>query len=484
MIDNWQIPEEFQNRMKELLGKEYDAFLDALMNDKVQALRINTQKINLTDGKDRLTNAGFHLTQVPWEETGFQYQGDTDQPGKHPYHEAGLYYIQEPSAMAPVHFLEAQPGEKILDLCAAPGGKSTQIASAMQGEGILVSNEINGQRAKILSLNIERLGIRNCMVTSMSPQQLAERFEGYFDRILVDAPCSGEGMLRKSQEARNEWSMENIRLCAERQKEILDCAERMLAADGRIVYSTCTFAPEEDEESISGFLERHPDFTLKQIAPEYGMVSGKIPGTIRLFPHKLQGEGHFLAVMERGSFAENGAAAADENDNSRYRSNYCPNGLQKGIPEKSCKPWLEFRKQFLKEDVNLDGIFFLYGEQLYLAPEGMPNTDHLKCLRPGLHLGTIKKDRFEPSHALALALRPEDVLFTLNLNAEDPQLKGYLNGQTISMGSADLTLQQESGFTTGNGWNLICVNGISLGWGKLAGHVMKNHYPKGLRINY
>ena len=231
------LPVEFLNRMEKMLGDDYRAFLESYDNEKYSSLRYNPLKGHK---EEFLKNYTFDLSPVSWEENGFYYDHE-DKPGKHPYHEAGVYYIQEPSAMAPVHFLNPMPGDVVLDLCAAPGGKSTQIGARMQGKGILVSNEIHPQRAKILSENMERMGIANGIVLNESPDRLAKSFPDFFDKILVDAPCSGEGMFRKNEDAMEEWSLENVRLCAKRQDEILDCAANMLKAGGRIVFSTCTF---------------------------------------------------------------------------------------------------------------------------------------------------------------------------------------------------------------------------------------------------
>lgn len=255
------LPQDFAERMKDMLKEDYDAFLKSYENEKYQALRVNPLKAKDAAVEEK---APFSLTKVPWAAHGFYYDS-ADQPGKHPYHEAGVYYIQEPSAMAPAEYLEAKPGERILDLCAAPGGKSTQIGAALNGEGLLISNEIHPARAKILSENIERMGIRNAIVTNETPEHLSEIFVEYFDRILVDAPCSGEGMFRKNEDAMTEWSKENVTLCAERQDGILSHAASMLRPGGRLVYSTCTFAPEENEGSISRFLEKHPEFSIVEI---------------------------------------------------------------------------------------------------------------------------------------------------------------------------------------------------------------------------
>lgn len=472
------LPLQFMERMQEMLKEEYPLFLESYEKQNYQSLRVNPLK---GSREEFLKKAPFSLKPVVWAEDGFYYDSK-DQPGKHPFHEAGVYYIQEASAMAPVTYLVPCPGEQVLDLCAAPGGKSTQIGAAMKGEGILVCNEIHPARAKILSENVERMGIKNALVTNETPDRLAEYFPEYFDRILVDAPCSGEGMFRKKEEACREWSPENVRMCAARQDDILDAAARMLRCGGRLVYSTCTFAPEEDEGSIRRFLLRHPDFEIEKAAKFPGMEGGRkewisaenggspgegdetaglpadfrIADTIRLWPHKLAGEGHYLAVLTKcGSVPEG------------YRGRSLL-GIQKGIPEKEYKGFTAFAKENLS--TSLKGTVFSFGEQLYLAPENMPALRGLKVLRPGLHLGTIKKDRFEPSHALALALRADQVKRSADLAADSAEAKAWIGG---------LTLPWEGE----KGWYLVTVSGYSLGWGKLAGGILKNHYPKGLRKN-
>lgn len=467
------LPQEFMDRMRDMLGEEYPAFEKSYEQEKYQALRVNPLK---AERKHFAGESGFSLSPVPWEKNGFYY-GAEERPGKHPYHEAGVYYIQEPSAMLPATLLLAKPGERVLDLCAAPGGKSTQLGAAMQGEGLLVCNEIHPARAKILSENIERMGIRNALVTNETPQKLSEHFGGYFDKILVDAPCSGEGMFRKNEDAQTEWSPQNVRLCADRQDEILDCAADMLRPGGRLVYSTCTFAPDENEGSIARFLGRHPEFELLEVPVEEGMSRGEpkwgiyrtdawragadeepalmeLGRTIRLFPHKIKGEGHYAAVLQKA-----GASEA-----LRKTSGCC--GEEKGISDKECKEYIQFCEEALK--TKPAGKLLLFGEQLYLMPQDMPSLRGLKVLRPGLHLGTLKKNRFEPSHALALALTPDEVVHTCNLSADSREIAGYLGGQTFP-------------YDGEKGWYLIAVDGYSIGWGKLAGGVMKNHYPKGLR---
>ena len=508
------LPEKFLERMQNMLGEEYPAFLESLSGKRYRALRLNPLKTRIQEGKEKLP---FALSPVPWTKNGFYYE-EEEQPGKHPYHEAGLYYIQEPSAMAPVPCLMEEPAsaaaipeqqedvsaaaipeqqedvsaaampeqqeepvlpERILDLCAAPGGKSTQIAEYMRGCGMLITNEIHPQRAKILSENIERMGISNAIVLNETPESLSKKFIAFFDRILVDAPCSGEGMFRKNDNAGEEWSEENVALCAERQDGILDCAATMLKPGGRLVYSTCTFAPAEDEGSVSRFLEAHPDFCLEKEE--------------RLMPHKVKGEGHFLAVLHREGGQLSSAATA---------------GTEKSLALKDCKEFLDFAKEALRipaEELTAGKILLRFGEQLYLAPAETPSLRGLKVMRPGLHLGTVKKNRFEPSHALALFLKNEQAEQAVNLAGDGTAVRKYLEGQTLTIGAgcdvemADImhrgrtaaeqadTITRE-GRSAGQadvsmpkGWCLVCVDGYSLGWGKAAGAVLKNHYPKGLR---
>lgn len=465
------IPEAFLDRMKDMLGAEYTEFIESLDGPQYRALRVNTNKITI---ENFMKMAPFLLEKVPWTDCGFYYQ-EEERPGKHPLHEAGAYYIQEPSAMAPVMFLDVEPGERILDLCAAPGGKSTQIGVKMKGQGILICNEIHPSRAKILSENVERMGISNAVVTNETPERLAQVFGGYFDKILVDAPCSGEGMFRKEDAAGVEWSLENVQLCANRQDGVLDSAARMLRPGGRMVYSTCTFAPLENEGAIARFLERHPDFEIVQVPmPEQFMAGNKqwaiifggaskaveeLEYTMRLMPHKVKGEGHYLAVLRRKS---------DMDVPSKSRVNE-----ETTLPIKEMKEYLEFAKEtYAQEELYTKGIFLKFGEQLYLGPEHMPSLKGLKVLRPGLHLGTIKKNRFEPSHALALVMQPSQTKRSIDLKMDSLEVRQYLSGQALQLKEESL-----------KGWGLICVEGLSLGWGKMAGGMVKNHYPKGLRKN-
>lgn len=427
------LPEAFLQRMEAQLGSEYPAFLESLERPRAVALRFNPLK-----GERPVLP--FVGAPVPWEPEGFYYDPET-RPGLHVYHEAGVYYLQEASAMAPVALLDPKPGERVCDLCAAPGGKTTQIAGRMLGQGFLVCNEINPKRAKILSRNIERMGVANALVTNEHPETLASRFPGFFDRVLVDAPCSGEGMFRKEEAAVTDWSQETVQMCARRQREILDSAARLVRPGGRLVYSTCTFAPEEDEETVAAFLEAHPEFTPEPVeAPWF------VPGenaSYRMWPHKLLGEGHFAAVL-RKTQGESGEVPA------------CPG-------EKCPKAWESFAKEL---DITLpEGKAVSFGQSLYWAPMELPELNRLKVLRPGLELGTERKGRFEPAHALALWLKTCAV--TESFPPESPEMKAYLHGDVVPSGK--------------KGWCLVQAGGYAIGWGKGDGSVLKNHYPKGLR---
>lgn len=429
------LPEKFLARMQQQLGDEYDEYLRSLQRPRAVALRFNPLKGDIPA-------LPFVGEPVPWEPMGYYYDPDS-RPGLHPYHEAGVYYLQEASAMASAALLEPQPGEIILDLCAAPGGKSTQIAGRMQGKGLLVSNEINQKRAKVLSRNIERLGIANTVVTNESPAALADRFPGFFHRIMVDAPCSGEGMFRKEEAAITDWSEENVEMCARRQAEILDCAAAMLRPGGRLVYSTCTFAPQEDEEAVEAFLARHPEFETESVNAPWFQESR--PGMYRLWPHKLLGEGHFAAVLRKMDCREE---TADGNPDK---------------PMPLPKAFLTFAKEL---DIALpDGQAVTFGDTLYWMPPQMPALHRLRVLRPGLELGALKKDRFEPAHALALWLK--HCKNEISLSPESKELAAYLHGEAIPC--------------TVRGWCLVKVGAYSLGWGKGDGNQLKNHYPKGLR---
>jgi len=427
------LPQEFLERMKLQLGAEYPQFLESLERPRAVALRYNPLK-------GESPRVPFVGEGVPWEPVGYYYDPDS-RPGLHPYHEAGVYYLQEASAMAPVALLDPQPGEKVCDLCAAPGGKTTQIAGRMAGEGFLLCNEINPKRAKILSRNIERMGVANALVTNEHPETLAKKYPGYFDRVLIDAPCSGEGMFRKEEAAVTDWSRETVEMCARRQAEILHSGARLVRPGGRLVYSTCTFAPEENEQTIEAFLKAHPDFAPEQVEAPWFTPGPN--GSYRMWPHKLLGEGHFAAVLRR-SCGQVGTPAPLTGT---------------ALP----KTWTQFAKEM---DITLPaGKAVQFGQSLYWAPEAAPDIGGIRVLRPGLELGEVKKDRFVPAHALALWLRSAAVM--LDLPAESRELAAYMHGETIP---ANL-----------RGWCLVTADGYSIGWGKGDANILKNHYPKGLR---
>ena len=441
------IPAAFTARMQRLLGADYDAFAASFSRPRAVALRLNPLKTS-----EPPALAQFSLSRVPWEPCGYYYDPET-RPGKSPYHEAGLYYLQEASAMAPAALLDPKPGERVLDLCAAPGGKSTQLAGRMLGRGLLVCNEINPKRAKILASNIERLGIANALVLNEHPQRLEARFEGYFDKILVDAPCSGEGMFRKEEAAVTDWSEETVLMCARRQAEILHSAAAMLRPGGRLVYSTCTFAPEENEASVSAFLQTHPEFSVEKVdAPWFSpgrpdWIENPAPGlehTFRLWPHKLLGEGHFCAVLRKAGDAPG-----------------------KELPAEPAAKTPKELERFCRETGAAlpEGKIILFGNTVYLAPQELPSLKGLRVLRAGLELGEVLKNRFGPAHAWALWLK--DMNHTVSYPEDSAEIRRYLAGDVLP-GSL-------------RGWTLVTVDGRGLGFAKGDGQTLKNHYPKALR---
>ena len=427
------LPEAFLDRMKHQLDDEYEDFLRSLERPRAVALRFNPLKGTAPE-------LPFVQQPVPWEPEGFYYD-PASRPGLHVYHEAGVYYLQEASAMAPVALLDPQPGERVCDLCSAPGGKTTQIAGRMLGKGFLLCNEWSPKRAKILSQNIERMGVANALVTNEDTSVLAKRFAGSFDKVLIDAPCSGEGMFRKEEAAVTDWSIETVQMCARRQAEILHNGAQLVRPGGRLVYSTCTFAPEEDELAVAAFLENHPEFEPEIIKAPW-FVPGE-NGSHRLWPHKLLGEGHFAAVLRKKGDKE---------------AEFTPVSGGK-LP----KEWVQFAK-----DLQIElpaGQAVMFGDTLYWAPEGMPDIARLRVLRAGLELGTVKKGRFEPAHALALWLKT--CANMQNYEPDSAEMAKYIHGDVVP--------------SSIRGWCLVTAGGYSIGWSKGDGNVLKNHYPKGLR---
>ncbi|WP_434797682.1 RsmF rRNA methyltransferase first C-terminal domain-containing protein [Terrisporobacter vanillatitrophus] len=429
------LPKQFLDEMKDILGSEFDDFLKSYDEPKTTGLRLNTMKIN----KDKLLDLDlFQLTSIPWAEEGFYYDEKINRPGKNPLHESGAYYLQEPSAMSVVPKLEVKEGDKILDLCAAPGGKSTYILSKLNNTGLLVSNEINPTRIKALGENLERFGAKNCIITNTDSTNLKKVFTGYFDKIVIDAPCSGQGMFRKDQVAVDDWSYNKVLECQSIQRDIIRDGFKMLKKDGILVYSTCTFAKAENEDVINEFINENEGANLVFME--------------RLWPHKVKGEGHFVAKIKKDS----------EERCSTKKIKIKPLG-------KELKDYKVFEKNFLRREIK--GDFYIKGENLYLLPENCPDTKKLKVLRNGLHLGLLKKNRFEPSHAFSHYLTIDDVQNVEDLSINDDRTKGYLRGNTIKTDKS-------------RGWVLVSIEGIPLGWGKESNGILKNHYPKGLRINY
>ncbi len=430
------LPIEFEKRMKNMLGGDYEAFKKAFQAEEeyagVRIIKKNAEKI--------LGNA----ERVEWCENGY-YTNKSVISGKHPYHAAGAVYFQEPSAMLPVASLPVEKDDYILDLCAAPGGKSTQIAERLGERGLLVANEIIPKRAEILAENIERCGGKNVIVTNEKPENLAKRFPEFFDKIVVDAPCSGEGMFRKEPQAIREWSVEHTLSCAVRQRHILDCALGMLKPGGSLIYSTCTFSLDENEKNVDYILANYPNITLEPIKA-LGAADGfdKLGYTKRIFPHLAKGEGHFAALFKKSGDC---ALIRQEKDN---------------------EPPDIFRI-FEKESFNTvhKGVFHTFGERLYLLPTEI-SFDKLRVLRPGLYLGDLKKGRFEPSYALAHAHCADDFKKKINLDTDDEAVKKYLHGDVLECGL--------------NGWVCVLADGYPLGWGKASGGTLKNHYPKKFRM--
>ena len=437
-------PPAFIDRIKAQLGDEAGAFFAAMDAPYAAALRLNPRR----EGAEAAA-AAFVAAPVPWCPSG-RYVREGMRPGLSPLHDAGAYYIQEASAMAPAVLLNARPGERVLDLCAAPGGKAGVLADGLGGEGLLVANEPDAARARLLSSTIERLGVINACVTRALPQALSARFEGAFDAILVDAPCSGEGMFRRDEQARAQWDPASPAGCAARQAVILDEAARMLRPGGRMVYSTCTFSVEENEGAVRAFLGRHPDFRFEDFT--LTGVGASAEGCVRLWPHKVRGDGQFMALLLR----DDGADAAKPRPRRPFH------------PDKAAR---EALGRFLELAPGLERLVgdrepALRGDILEIAPEaGFEAPAGVPIMRAGLTLGRVGKGYVEPDHALAMALSPGDAARAHDCG--DEEAFTFLRGETLA--------------DEGRGWTLVTYRGMPLGWGKASGGALKNHLPKGLR---
>jgi NOL1/NOP2/sun family putative RNA methylase len=457
------IPALFLERMSGLLGADFESFAAALEQAPISGLRVNTLKLSAQEfaAISPVALGG----QVAWCDSAFLLPPSAISAGQHPYHRAGLYYLQDPSAMSPAELLAPQAGEKVLDLSAAPGGKTTHLAALMQGRGLLVANEIKDKRVGHLAQNVERWGAGNVVITNETPERLADHLGPIFDRVLVDAPCSGEGMFRKDMGARTDWSTEMVAGCAVRQHNILRVAARLVRPGGFLLYSTCTFAPEEDEGAVQSVLNHFPDFKVVALPLLDGFANGQpgwleqltgqaadpgLTGAARLFPHRLSGEGHFACLLQR---AEGPAAAEEPEKFVRQRA----------------KPDLHFWQEFVAAALNVDlaeDRLKVAGERLYFIPETSADFSRLRVVHSGVWLGTFKKGRFEPAHPLALFLKRGQAKNTFDLPAGSAELAAYLRGEPLESEGQP-------------GWVVVTADGWPLGWGKRVQGVVKNHYPRG-----
>ena len=466
-----RLPEQFEEKMRGLLGEEFPDYIACYDEPRYYGLRVNTGKITVEEFQKLCP---FEITPIPWIENGFYYDGEKVSPSRHPYYFAGLYYLQEPSAMTPANRLPVEPGDRVLDVCAAPGGKATELGARLKGEGVLVANDISNSRAKGLLKNIEVFGIGNVLVLSEEPGKLEDYFAGYFDKILIDAPCSGEGMFRKDKKMVKAWEEHGPEFFANIQKSILTQAARMLKPGGMLLYSTCTFDGRENERSVEYLLNVYPEFEILGMIPYDGFAKGmpeltesKDPSyakTVRIFPHKMKGEGHYLALLRKGDEA----AEAERLSAKEHSLQTFARKTKKKLPED-----LEhfFKDMSWKiEEHRLD----IHGERVYYMPEGLPDVKGIRFLRTGLLLGELKKNRFEPSQALAMCLKKEEYRSIIDLSAEDERISRYLKGETLDV--SDVTDSKEKG------WYLVCVDGYPLGWGKLSGGTLKNKYLPGWRL--
>ena len=511
-----ELPESFEKRMQEMLGDEYESYIESYDNPRQYGLRINPMKIT---EEELAEGSGFSLDPIPWTKTGYFYK-EEDQPARHPYYSAGLYYLQEPSAMTPAARFPVEPGERVLDLCAAPGGKATALGAALQGKGVLVANDISNSRAKALLKNLEVFGISNAFVTNEVPQNLAERFEGFFDKVLIDAPCSGEGMFRKDPAVIKTWEEERPEYFAKLQKDILKNGVRMLRPGGKLLYSTCTFAPEEDEGQVAAFLQRHPEFELADALGNVDYTFGSEgeanrTGGLPLDVRKVRriwpcqgGEGHFMARLVKagtprtlpaaGEYTPeellwlDAAAAAgkkgkgkggkpareqDARAARRADSRACRDAVQGGrsrsrdagagetTPAQSLAAWKEFAQEYFPALAGRPAVVHGGG---VLLPVPFPQTG-LHVLRAGVFVGSVQKGRFVPEHHLFTAFGAQ-CANREELTLADPRCVEYLSGREVEARTA------------ADGWCCVTVDGWPLGGGKVSGGRVKNHYPKALRL--
>lgn len=464
MEDKMSLPTAFEEKMKRLIGDEYSEYLKCFDEPRHYGLRVNTAKIST---EDFLKIAPWLLEPVPWIHNGFYYDGENCHPARHPYYFAGLYYLQEPSAMTPADRLPILPGDRVLDVCAAPGGKATELGARLNGTGILAANDLSSSRAKGLLKNIELMGIGNVLILSEEPGKLIPYFREYFDKILIDAPCSGEGMFRKDKKMIRAWEEHGPEYFSKIQKSIITQAAEMLKPGGMMLYSTCTFSPEENEQTIEYLLETHPEFDLCEMEGYEGFSSGmpettasrdeRLSRTVRIFPYRMKGEGHYLALLKKRG--DEVTHTCDALRSASPRKNILPGELDDFLRD--------IKREFDPSRIDIRG------DKVYYMPEGLPALNGVRFIRTGLLMGELKKKRFEPSQALAMNLKKEEYARTIDLSAKDERVIRYLKGETLDV--EDLVSSKEKG------WYLVCVDGYPLGFGKLARQMLKNKYLPGWR---
>lgn len=459
----------FRAEIGEMLGAEAPAFFAALEEAPALALRLNPARPGALESA-----AEWFDARVPWEPNGY-YLRPGARPGASVAHAAGAFYLQEASAMVSAAALDAQPGERVLDLCAAPGGKSGQIAAALRGEGVLIANEPEFARAKALASNLERLGAQNAVVVCALPDALAARWAGFFDAVLCDAPCSGEGMFRREPASRAEWRPASPAGCARRQAAILDSAAALLRPGGRLIYSTCTFNRTENEETVAAFLARHPEFSPEDFAlPGLGASAG---GMLRVWPQRARGDGHFAARLRKaGATVETaGKPGALEFGTASGASTPRPGRNRRGgasaserTPDAGTRALLRaFDAEICALPEALVRRAARLGDRIFAVPDGCPSLDGLRIVSPGLMLARVGKNHVEPEHALAMALGADGARRSMEL--DDAEAARYLSGEALPCPEAL------------RGWTLARWRGLPLGWGKASGGQLKNHLPKGLR---
>lgn len=529
------LPPQFEQKMKQLLGEQFEAFIASYDKPRQYGLRINELKILAEDWKE-LSPLKNQVSLIPWTTTGFYYE-EQARPAKHAHYQAGLYYIQEPSAMVPVELLDIKPGQRVLDLCAAPGGKSTQIASKLKNRGVLVTNDLATERTKALAKNIELAGVRNAIILNDNPENIANVFPHYFDRILVDAPCSGEGMFRKNEEMITEWFNYSVDRCAKMQEDILQVVAKMVAPGGKLVYSTCTFSPEENESQIAKFIAENDEFEVVHIdASKWGWSNGKsewvkedikaklseeklasLNGTLRLWPHLTDGEGHFVAVLQRKGKVHHTSSTKDtysigeidlshinisETSQFNAKLNHDKKSSREQEKKKSRHYNIETTRSnkskpikavagddslaslltqlchdFLRLELDIPMKAVALGSRIYLQPIEVPSLQKLKIVRAGWYLGELKNNKLIPSQPFIMGINQNKMLKYIQLEQESEQLERFLKGETLFVDDVII----KGNYEKQNGYSFVTVDGYVIGFVKIVDHMLKNEIPAGWR---